>query len=179
MKEEHGKFLPAGSVVLLEGATKRLMITGFCTMDSAQSDVMYDYCGCLYPEGMISSDETALFNHDQIKEIYHVGFSDEEEVAFKEKLTELINANGVVSESAPAAVLEKPAAPVAEEAPVPPIGPGLPGYVAPKKEEPKLEDIPPVGPGLPGYVAPKVEAAPAAAPAQPAAPADVTNIQFD
>ena len=42
MKEEHGKFLPAGSVVLLEGATKRLMITGFCTMDSAQSDVMYD-----------------------------------------------------------------------------------------------------------------------------------------
>ena len=47
------------------------------------------------------------------------------------------------------------------------------------KEEPKLEDIPAVGPGLPGYVAPKVEAAPAAAPAQPAAPADVTNIQFD
>ena len=174
MKEEHGKFLPAGSVVLLEGATKRLMITGFCTMDSAQSDVMYDYCGCLYPEGMISSDETALFNHDQIKEIYHVGYSDEEEVAFKEKLAELINANGVVSESAPASVLEKTA--VAEEAPVPPIGPGLPGYVAPKKEEPKLEDIPAVGPGLPGYVAPKVEAAPAAAATEPA---DVTNITFE
>lgn len=112
MREEHGKFLPAGSVVLLEGATKRLMITGFCTMDSATSDVMYDYCGCLYPEGMISSDETALFNHDQIKEVYFVGFVDEEEVAFKEKLNELINANGVVSESAPASVLEEPAAPV-------------------------------------------------------------------
>lgn len=97
------KFLPAGSVVLLEGATKRLMITGFCVMDSSNSDITYDYCGCLYPEGMISTDETALFNHDQIKEIYHVGYSDEEEVAFKEKLKELINANVVSNESAPAA----------------------------------------------------------------------------
>lgn len=175
MKEEHGKFLPAGSVVLLEGATKRLMITGFCTMDSANSDVMYDYCGCLYPEGMISSDETALFNHDQIKEIYHIGLSDEEEVAFKQKLNELINANGVVSDTAPASVLNKT---TAEEAPVPPIGPGLPGYVAPKTEEPKLEEIPAVGPGLPGYVAPKIEAAPAT-PAAVAQPEVVTNIQFD
>lgn len=102
MKEEYGKFLPAGSVVLLEGATKRLMITGFCTMDNANSDVMYDYCGCLYPEGMISSDETALFNHDQIKEIYFIGLVDEEEIAFKEKLNELVNANGAVP-SQPAA----------------------------------------------------------------------------
>ena len=92
MQEEYKKYLPVGSVVLLEGATKRLMITGFCTMDSATSDVMYDYCGCLYPEGMISSDETAVFNHDQIKEVYFVGFVDEEEVAFKEKLNELVNA---------------------------------------------------------------------------------------
>ena len=174
MKE---KFLPVGSVVLLEGATKRLMITGFCTMDAANQSVMYDYSGCLYPEGMISSDETALFNHDQIIEVYHVGFSDEEEVSFKQKLNELINANSVVTESAPEALLTKTAS---EETPVPPIGPGLPGYVAPKVEEPKVEDIPPVGPGLPGYVAPKIEATPTAAPAAPtAAPAEITNIQFD
>ena len=93
MKEEYGRFLPVGSVVLLEGATKRLMITGFCTIDSAESEKIYDYCGCLYPEGMISSDETALFDHDQIKEIYHIGFSDPEEVAFKERLNELVNAS--------------------------------------------------------------------------------------
>ena len=68
MKEEHGKFLPAGSVVLLEGATKRLMITGFCTMAAEEAEgVMYDYSGCMYPEGMISSDQNALFNHDQIE----------------------------------------------------------------------------------------------------------------
>lgn len=93
MKEEYGKFLPVGSIVLLNGATKRLMITGFCTIDGENSETMYDYCGCLYPEGMISSDETALFNHDQIAQVYHVGYSDEEEVAFKEKLNELVRAN--------------------------------------------------------------------------------------
>ena len=67
------KFLPLGTVVMLKGASKRLMITGFCTM-AAEDDagVMYDYSGCMYPEGMISSDQTALFNHDQIKEIYQV-----------------------------------------------------------------------------------------------------------
>ena len=93
MQDGNGKFLPVGSVVLLEGATKRLMITGFCTMDNAESEKIYDYCGCLYPEGMISSDETALFDHNQIKEIYHIGYSDAEEVAFKEKLNELVNAS--------------------------------------------------------------------------------------
>lgn len=149
MKE---KFLPVGSVVLLEGATKRLMITGFCTMDAENQSVIYDYCGCLYPEGLISSEETALFNHDQIEKVYHVGFSDEEEVTFKQKLNELINANNIVGESAPEAVLTK-TTPV--EAPVPPIGPGLPGYVAPK-----IEETP-------------------APTATPAVPADVTNIQFD
>lgn len=98
MQEEYKKYLPVGSVVLLEGATKRLMITGFCTMDNEHSDEIYDYSGCLYPEGMISSDETALFNHDQIKEVYFVGFVDEEEVAFKEKLNELVNAAQIAPE---------------------------------------------------------------------------------
>ena len=84
------KFLPVGSVVLLRGASKRLMITGFCTKDANDDSTMYDYCGCLYPEGIISSDQTALFNHDQIEHVYHLGLSDEEEQEFKAKLNQLL-----------------------------------------------------------------------------------------
>lgn len=88
------KFLPLGTVVLLKGAEKRLMITGFCTMPTDdEKGTLYDYCGCMYPEGIISTNQTALFNHEQIEKVFFVGYSDEEEKDFKFKLKQLINAN--------------------------------------------------------------------------------------
>ena len=84
------KFLPIGTVVMLKGGTKRLMITGFCMMDKNNKDKMYDYCGCLYPEGIISSEQTALFDHEQIEKIDHLGLSDDDEKAFKEKLKDYL-----------------------------------------------------------------------------------------
>ena len=185
MNEKHEKFLPLGSVVLLEGATKRLMITGFCTMDNEDRTTLYDYSGCLYPEGVISSDETALFNHDQIEKVFSLGYSDEEDVEFKKKLQELLKANNMVKDEAPAAVLEQTppvapaAAPVVEAAPAvsherlateePVLKPIIEPIFAEKAETPVMEAtpapeaIPAVGPGLPGYVAP-------ATPAQEATP---------
>ena len=80
------KYLPVGTVVMLKGASKRLMITGFCSMAKDGKNIMYDYSGCLYPEGILSSDQTALFNHDQIAQVYHLGLSDDEEKKFKENL---------------------------------------------------------------------------------------------
>lgn len=81
------KFLPIGSVVLLEGASKRLMIIGFCvTNKNGGDDKVYDYAGCLYPEGVISSEETALFNHERIKKVYFKGYSDYENDQFMERL---------------------------------------------------------------------------------------------
>ncbi len=86
-----GRFLPIGTVVLLKGAKKRLMITGFCSYDEATKDKAYDYTGCLYPEGMISSKQTALFNHSQIEKIFYLGLSDQEEKQFKQKLVTEVN----------------------------------------------------------------------------------------
>ena len=91
MNNIDGKYLPIGTVVMLKGASKRLMITGFCTMPADKKDEMYDYSGCLYPEGFLSSDQTALFNHDQIEKIYHVGLSDEEDKKFKQTLEVILN----------------------------------------------------------------------------------------
>lgn len=85
------KFLPLGSVVLLKNATKRLMVTGFCVVPNDDKTKMYDYSGCLYPEGVISTEQIALFNHDQIDKIYVIGYSDEEEKNFKTKLVEALN----------------------------------------------------------------------------------------
>ena len=62
------KYLPIGSVVLLKDATKKVMITGFCVLPQEGNNV-FDYCGCIYPEGMISSEQNCLFNHNQIEKI--------------------------------------------------------------------------------------------------------------
>lgn len=87
---KYEKYLPLGSVVLLKGGKKRLMITGFCVIPETRDKKMYDYCGCLYPEGTVSSDKMALFDHDQIQKVFAIGFSDEEDKIFKEKLNDFV-----------------------------------------------------------------------------------------
>lgn len=72
------KYLPIGSVVLIKNAKKRLMITGFAVKGKEMNNDIYDYVGCLYPEGAIDSKKNILFNHDQIEKIFCVGYIDEE-----------------------------------------------------------------------------------------------------
>lgn len=83
---KNGKFLPIGTVVLLKGGKKRLMVCGFCAFDESNKNKVYDYTGCLFPEGIISSKQLALFDHSQIERIYYLGLSDQEEKGFKLKL---------------------------------------------------------------------------------------------
>ncbi len=91
MNSEIGeKFLPIGTVVMLKGGTKRAMITGFCSVSQEEETKMYDYCGCIYPEGYVSSGQVCLFDHDQIEKVYYSGFVDDEEVSFKSKLKTLL-----------------------------------------------------------------------------------------
>ena len=80
------KYLPIGSVVLLKGAKKRLMITGFCAQPDNDMNKIYDYSGCLYPQGIISTDAMAVFNHEDIETVYNVGYIDNEEIEFKKGL---------------------------------------------------------------------------------------------
>ena len=84
------EFLPIGSVVLLKGGTKKIMITGFCYIDKDNSSEVYDYTGCLYPEGIINSNEINLFNNEQIEKVFFKGFEDDEEFNFKKVLSEVI-----------------------------------------------------------------------------------------
>lgn len=91
MEEKKEKFLPIGTVVMLAGGSKRVMITGFCAVEGENQGKMWDYSGCMYPEGFLSSDQTCLFDHEQIEKVYHLGLEeDDEEKDFKNKLKEIL-----------------------------------------------------------------------------------------
>lgn len=85
------RFLPIGTIVLLKGATKRLMISGYCAVDQEKKDEMWDYSGCMYPEGFLSSTQSFLFDHSQIAKIYSLGYKDSEEEEFQQRLNNYIN----------------------------------------------------------------------------------------
>lgn len=89
MKE---KYLPIGTVVMLKGGKKRVMICGYCMIDEKNQNIVYDYDGCMFPEGVLNSNQALLFNHDQIEKIYFVGLEDQEEKVFVEKLKMTVNA---------------------------------------------------------------------------------------
>lgn len=76
--------LPIGSVVRMEDGTKSLLIVGILQTNSEGK--MYDYIGCPFPEGYIDADHLFLFNHNDIKDVYYVGFSDEERNEFVDYL---------------------------------------------------------------------------------------------
>lgn len=68
--------LPIGTVVLLEGGTRKVMICGYSSK-SAEDNKVYDYNGCIFPEGFMENIY-CLFNHDQIETVYYEGLKNEE-----------------------------------------------------------------------------------------------------
>lgn len=92
--------MPIGSVVLLKEGKKRLMICGRIQCQEG-SDTIYDYVGCLYPEGVLNSSSMYFFNNEQIDSLYFIGFQDEEELKYREfldNLGELEVRDGVIVE---------------------------------------------------------------------------------
>ena len=81
--------LPIGSVVLLNGGDKRLMIIGVIQTNPADGK-QYDYLSCLYPEGFVGPEHTYLFNNEDIDRVDAKGFVDEEHTTFRENLAELL-----------------------------------------------------------------------------------------
>lgn len=84
------KVLPIGSVVLLKNANKRLMIIGYQRMKAGGGNKVYDYCGCVYPEGYTSPRDTAIFDHDQIERVISIGLQNAAQIEFSEKLKNVI-----------------------------------------------------------------------------------------
>ena len=84
------KFLPIGSIVLLKGGQKKVMIYGRKQIDS-ETKKEWDYVACIYPEGNIDLNHNYLFNHEQIDTIFFAGYQDGEELEFNKFLQGLGN----------------------------------------------------------------------------------------
>ena len=83
------EYLPIGTVVLLKGGEKKVMIYGrkqLAVDDSGE----YDYIACLYPEGNINDDYNFLFNNEDIDEVIFKGYVDSEEEDFQKVLNEML-----------------------------------------------------------------------------------------
>jgi hypothetical protein len=72
-------------VVLLKGGQKRVMIYGRAQKQEGD-DKIWDYIACLYPEGNIRPENAYLFDHENIENVYFIGFQDTEEFEFKQYL---------------------------------------------------------------------------------------------
>ena len=81
--------LPIGSVVLLKEGKKRLMIYGI--NQKTEDGKIYDYLGCLYPEGNISPEYTYLFNEEAIDGVFYLGLVDSEFSLYRNKLQEIVD----------------------------------------------------------------------------------------
>lgn len=77
--------LPIGSIVLLKGGEKRIMICGRIQSKDGENTI-YDYSACYYPEGIIDPNSMFFFNRDAIDTIFFIGFQDKEELAFRQNV---------------------------------------------------------------------------------------------
>ncbi len=76
---EENKFLPVGTVVLIKGSVKKIVLIARGVITLIDGEQRYfDYGGCLYPEGLIG-DSILYFNHEDIQSVIHKGFSDEDD----------------------------------------------------------------------------------------------------
>lgn len=73
------KFIPLGSIVLLNDGVKKLMIIARAiTIKNGDEEFYFDYGAIFYPEGLMG-DELAYFNKEDIAKIIAEGYVDVEE----------------------------------------------------------------------------------------------------
>lgn len=84
------ELLPIGSIILLKGGQKRMMVFGV-KQTKGDTGELYDYIGVIYPEGNIGKQGQFLFNHEDIEKIFFRGYEDEERQVFLDKLESYYN----------------------------------------------------------------------------------------
>ncbi|BAC13280.1 hypothetical conserved protein [Oceanobacillus iheyensis HTE831] len=89
--------LPIRSIVYLKEGTSKLMILNRApilpTENEEQKGVMYDYSGCIYPQGL-DPNNVLYFNEENIDKVVSEGYKDEEEERFQEIYDSWMKENG-------------------------------------------------------------------------------------
>lgn len=69
------KYLPVGSIVKLKNEDQLIMIIGYSFIVKLKQFFGYDYFGCYYPEGVIELEKNILFRHEDIENIFYMGYN--------------------------------------------------------------------------------------------------------
>ncbi len=95
------EYLPVGSVVLLKNGKKPILVIGYKVKSQdkkvlendevVDNDKAYDYCGVLYPEGIISSEIMYMFNNEDINDVLFKGYETKESKELSEYINSLEN----------------------------------------------------------------------------------------
>ena len=87
-KENYLELHPIGSVVIVKGNVKKMVIIARGIMTEISSELsFFDYAGVLYPEGLVSN-QLIYFNHKDILKVIYEGYSDEDEEMMRDTVNE-------------------------------------------------------------------------------------------
>lgn len=85
------KLLPLGSVIVLKGSTKKMLIIARVIVAPVKGNIYrFDYGACLYPEGMVG-DSLIYFNDEDIFKVVQEGYSDEDNDLMLENIAAVID----------------------------------------------------------------------------------------
>ena len=86
------KYLPLGSVVLLKGATQKLLIIGRGLQvknDETGKVFFFDYSGVPYPQGQ-NGEQLLYFNIDMIAKVVHEGYADDDDTIITDAINQFL-----------------------------------------------------------------------------------------
>ena len=78
------KYLPIGSVVILNEGELKVMITGRQQLRLSDQQE-FDYIGCVYPDG-VDGENVFLFNAEDIALVVFIGYQDLDELKYRIQL---------------------------------------------------------------------------------------------
>ncbi len=79
------EMITIGSIVSLYNIHRKLMIIGYCQKE-VETEKIWDYVACFYPEGFVSAKRLVLFDKEQIETVYLRGYLDQEAFDFQTRL---------------------------------------------------------------------------------------------
>ena len=82
------KYYPIGTIIVLKEGTWPLMIYARKQKTTKKSDEIYDYVGCLYPQGYIDNNYIVFFQHEDVDTVLYTGMSSVAEVETEKLLHE-------------------------------------------------------------------------------------------
>ena len=88
MEENRIKYLPLGSIVILNGGIQKIIINARGIVAANMTPpLFFDYGGSFYPQGIIG-DQIMYFNHEDIKKVIFTGYTDEDDEMMVENIND-------------------------------------------------------------------------------------------